>query len=262
MVGAGSGLSTSAGLTYSGPRFQQLFADFIERYHYRDMYTAGFYPYATQEEFWAYWSRHIFYNRYVTAPGGAYSDLLRLVKDKDYFVVTTNVDHQFQQAGFDKTRLFYMQGDYGLWQCAKPCCQKTYDNEETVRRMVREQTDMRIAPELAPRCPVCGGPMAMNLRCDETFVQDGGWYEAQQRYRDFLHRHRGMRVLFLELGVGGNTPGIIKYPFWEMTAQSPQAFYASVNIDGAVCPEELLPRAVCLGMDIGAALKAICKTGV
>ena len=206
VIGAGAGLSTSAGLTYSGPRFQEHFGDFIQKYKIQDMYSGGFYPFETLEEHWAWWSRQIMINRYEKAPKPVYDELLKLVHDKDYFVLTTNVDHQFQLAGFDKERLFYTQGDYGLWQCSEPCCQKTWDNEETVRRMVAEQRDMRVPTELVPHCPVCGKPMTMNLRCDNTFVQDKGWYAACSRYEDFLRRHEGANVVYLELGVGGNTP--------------------------------------------------------
>ena len=223
VIGAGSGLSTSAGLTYSGERFEKYFGDFIAKYHIWDMYSGGFYPYPDLEEYWAWWSRHIYYNRYVDALEPVYPNLHEVVKDKDYFVLTTNVDHQFQKAGFDKKWLFYTQGDYGLWQCSKSCHQKTYDNEDVVRRMISEQKDMKISTELIPKCPVCGAPMTMNLRCDGTFVQDEGWYAASGRYDDFIRRHKETRILFLELGVGGNTPVIIKYPFWQMTAANPKA---------------------------------------
>lgn len=214
VIGAGAGLSASAGFTYSGERFEKYFGDFIEKYHIRDMYSGGFYPYSTLEEYWAWWSRHIYYNRYVDAPRPVYLALHELVRDKDYFVLTTNVDHQFQKAGFDKKRLFYTQGDYGLWQCSRACHQKTYNNEETVRKMISEQCDMKIPAELIPKCPVCGAPMTMNLRQDALFVQDEGWYAAAERYNDFIRRHKELHILFLELGVGGNTPVIIKYPFW------------------------------------------------
>ena len=216
VIGAGSGLSTAAGYTYTGERFQKYFADFAEKYGIRDMYSGGFYPFPTQEEFWGYWSRYIFINRYMDAPKPVYEKLLRLVADKDYFVITTNVDHCFQKAGFAKKRLFYMQGDYGLFQCSEPCCRKTYDNEISIRKMLEEQKDMRISAELIPYCPICGKPMTMNLHCDATFVQDDGWYRASQRYKEFLEQHKGLRVLFLELGVGMNTPAIIKFPFWHL----------------------------------------------
>lgn len=254
VIGAGAGLSTSAGLTYSGPRFQEHFGDFIQKYKIQDMYSGGFYPFETLEEHWAWWSRQIMINRYEKAPKPVYDELLKLVHDKDYFVLTTNVDHQFQLAGFDKERLFYTQGDYGLWQCSEPCCQKTWDNEETVRRMVAEQRDMRVPTELVPHCPVCGRPMTMNLRCDSTFVQDEGWYAAYSRYEDFLQRHEGAKVVFLELGVGGNTPVIIKYPFWKMTYQNPNAFYVCINLSESCCPKEIQTRAVCINRDIGAVL--------
>ena len=254
VVGAGSGLSTASGLTYSGERFERNFADFIGRYGYRDMYTAGFHPYSTREEYWAYWSRHIHLNRYARDAGPAYHRLRRLMGDKDGFVITTNVDHCFQKAGFDALRLFCTQGDYGLWQCARPCHQETYDNEAPVRRMVLEQRDMRIPSELLPRCPRCGGPMANNLRCDDTFVEDEAWHLAAGRYADFLREHEGARVLFLELGVGWNTPGIIKYPFWRMAVKNERAVYACVNLGEATAPRELEGRAILIDGDIGEVL--------
>lgn len=257
LIGAGSGLSTAAGLTYTGERFERYFGDFIAKYHIPDMYAGGFYPFETLEEYWAWWSRHIFYNRYVDAPLPVYRDLLALVRGRDYFVLTTNVDHQFQRAGFDKKRLFYTQGDYGLWQCMQPCHNKTYDNEQTVRRMIEEQRDMRVPTELVPHCPVCGRPMTMNLRADDTFVEDEGWHAAAGRYADFLRRHEGLRVVFLELGVGGNTPGIIKYPFWRMTRDNPQATYVCINAGEAFAPHEISKQSLCIQGDIGEVLQRI-----
>lgn len=254
VVGAGSGLSTASGTTYSGERFERNFADFIGRYGYRDMYTAGFYPYPTREEYWAYWSRHIHLNRYARDAGPAYRRLRRLMGDKDGFVITTNVDHCFQKAGFDALRLFCTQGDYGLWQCARPCHQETYDNEAPVRRMVLEQRNMRIPSELLPRCPRCGGPMANNLRIDDAFVEDEAWHLAAGRYADFLREHEGARVLFLELGVGWNTPGIIKYPFWRMAVKNERAVYACVNLGEVTAPRELEGRAILIDGDIGEVL--------
>lgn len=254
VIGAGAGMSTSAGFSYSGERFQRYFSDFEAKYGFHDMYSGGFYPYDTLEEYWAWWSRMILVNRYEAGVGKPYQDLLELVKDKDYFVITTNVDHQFQLAGFDKKRLFYTQGDYGLWQCSKPCHQKTYDNEEAVRQMAARQKDGKIPSQLVPKCPVCGAPMTMNLRCDMTFVQDDGWYAASGRYEDFLRRHEGMHLLLLELGVGANTPVIIKYPFWQMTAKNPKAVYACVNFGEAICPREIAEQSICLDRDIKTAL--------
>ena len=229
VVGAGAGLSTSAGFVYTGERFEKNFSDFAEKYGFRDMYSGGFYPYATLEEHWAYWSRYIYINRYMDAPKPIYDDLLKLVADKDYFVITTNVDHCFQKAGFEKKRLFYTQGDYGLFQCSEPCCQETFDNEAVVREMVARQENMKIPSELLPVCPHCGKPMTMNLRSDDAFVEDEGWHRAAARYENFLRTHAGQKILFLELGVGYNTPVIIKYPFWRMTAKNPNAFYACIN---------------------------------
>ena len=257
VIGAGAGLSTAAGFTYDGERFEKYFSDFHEKYGIPDMYSGGFYPFNTLEEYWAWWSRQILVNRYDCPVGKVYKDLLELVKDKDYFVLTTNVDHQFQRAGFDKKRLFYTQGDYGLWQCSKPCHDKTYDNEKIVRAMIEQQKDMRIPTELIPRCPICGKPMTMNLRCDDTFVQDEGWYKAAECYDDFIRRHQHLHVLYLELGVGMNTPGIIKYPFWQMTAKNPKAVYACINMGQAYCPENITHQAICIDADIAKVLDKI-----
>ena len=213
-IGAGSGLSTAAGFTYTGERFEQHFFDFAQKYGIRDMYSGGFYPFATTEEHWAYWSRYIYINRYQDAPKPVYEDLLNLVRDKDYFVITTNVDHCFQKAGFDKKRLFYTQGDYGLFQCSEPCCQEIFENEAIIREMVKRQENMKVPTELLPTCPHCGKPMTMNLRSDNRFVEGEGWHRAAEQYENFLRTRAGGKMLFLELGVGYNTPIIIKYPFW------------------------------------------------
>lgn len=257
VIGAGAGMSASAGMSYGGERFEKYFSDFHKKYGIRDMYSGGFYPYATPEEYWAYWSRYIYVNRYMDAPKPVYQELLELVGDKDYFVITTNVDHCFQKAGFAKDRLFYTQGDYGLFQCSEPCRQVTYDNAAVIRRMVAEQRDMLIPAELIPKCPMCGRPLTMNLRSDAKFVEDEGWRQAAERYRHFLRTRRNKRVLFLELGVGYNTPVIIKYPFWQMTAENNRAMYACVNFGEAFCPHELQERAVCVSGDIGEVLEAL-----
>ena len=257
VIGAGAGLSTSAGFIYTGERFQQYFSDFADKYGFSDMYSGGFYPFPTQEEFWAYWSRYIFINRYTDAPKPVYDDLLALVRNKDYFVITTNVDHCFQKAGFDKKRLFYTQGDYGLFQCSEPCRQETFDNENTIRQMMEQQKDMRIPSELLPVCPHCGRPLTMNLRSDDKFVEDEGWHRAAERYENFLRTRKNGRILFLELGVGYNTPIIIKYPFWRMTAANPRATYACVNYGEAVCPEEIAERSIVINADIGEVLSAL-----
>ncbi len=269
IIGAGAGLSTSAGFIYTGERLEKYFSDFIGRYHFEDMYSGGFYAMQwPAEELWAYWSRYIYINRFMDPPKPVYEDLFELVKDKDYFVLTTNVDHCFQKAGFDRHRLFYTQGDYGLWQCSRPCHDKTYDNEETVRKMVLAQgftiakdgtltvpegsaLKMTVPSELLPRCPVCGEPMSMNLRADDTFVEDGGWHKASQRYSDFLRRHKNRKVLFLEAAVGWNTPGIIKFAFWQMTDEWPDATYACLNYNEAYAPDEIKAKSICINGDIG-----------
>ncbi len=250
VIGAGAGLSTAAGFDYGGERFQKYFFDFAEKYGIRDMYSGGFYPYESREEYWAWWSRNILVNRYDCPVGKVYTDLLLLVKNKDYFVLTTNVDHQFQRAGFDKKRLFYTQGDYGLFQCGTPCCPKTYDNETAIREMVKQQNEMKIPTELLPVCPHCGAPLTVNLRCDNTFVEDDGWHKAAERYENFLRTRRGQKILFLELGVGFNTPVIIKYPFRQMTAENPNAIYVCVNNGQAFCPQGIERQSFCINADI------------
>ena len=257
VIGAGAGLSTSAGFTYDGERFHKYFADFEAKYGFHDMYSGGFYPYHTPEEHWAYWIRYILINRYTDAPKPVYEELFRLVKDKDYFVITTNVDHCFQKAGFDKKRLFYTQGDYGLFQCSEPCCQETWDNEAVIRQMVAEQKDMKIPSALIPHCPHCGKPLTMNLRSDDRFVEDEGWHAAAERYANFLRTREGLKLLFLELGVGYNTPVIIKYPFWQMTAKNPRATYACINRGEVFCPDEIADRAICVDGDIGEAIEKV-----
>lgn len=260
VIGAGAGLSTSAGFVYTGERFKRYFSDFEAKYGFHDMYSGGFYPYPTPEEHWAYWSRYIYYNRYVDIPGEAYHDLLELVRDKDYFVITTNVDHCFQKAGFDKERLFYTQGDYGLLQCSEPCCNETFENEDTIRRMLAEQKNMRVPTELLPVCPHCGKPLTTNLRSDDSFVEDTGWHRAAERYEKFLRTRSGKRILFLELGFGFNTPVIIKYPFWKMTAQNNRATYACVNFGEAIAPGEIKEQSICINADIAVVLKGLGQT--
>jgi len=264
VIGAGSGLSTSAGFTYSGERFEKYFSDFAVKYGFHDMYSGWFTPFESLEEHWAYWSRYIMINRYMDPPKPVYKDLFSLVKDKDYFVITTNVDHCFQKAGFDKNRLFYTQGDYGLFQCSEPCHEETYDNEKQIRAMWEFRDEMKVPTELVPRCPVCGKPMSMNLRADHTFVTEKGWYKASKQYEKFLQTRNIIKsgeqegdgkVLFLELGVGGNTPRIIKYPFWQMTEKNPNAGYACINFGEAVVPLKIEKQSICINDDIGEVLK-------
>ena len=266
VIGAGAGLSTAAGLTYSGERFLKYFGDFAERFGIRDMYSGGFYPFPDAETRWAWWARHIYYNRYVPAPRPVYEDLRKLVQGKDCFVITTNVDHQFQRAGFDKKRLFYTQGDYGLFQSVNPAIRKTYDNEEWVMQAMEAQgfvrnekgifeipaggsVSMKIPALLIPKCPDDGSDVTMNLRADDSFVEDEGWHRASAAYADFLRRHEGMHVLFLEIGVGMNTPVICKYPFWQMTKDNPKAVYACLNFNEAYCPVEIEKQSVCIDGD-------------
>lgn len=272
LIGAGAGLSTSAGFIYSGERFDYYFSDFINKYGFTDMYTGGFYPFDTLEEYWAYWSRYIYINRYMDAPLPVYDDLYDIVKDKDYFVLTTNVDHCFQKAGFDKNRIFYTQGDYGLFQCSDPCHNSTYDNEEIIKKMVLSQgfkiidgelvkegnIEMEVPTELIPYCPKCGKPMTMNLRADSTFVEDEGWHQAATRYQKFIEKHQDM--VLLELGVGFNTPGIIKYPFWKMTSIYSDTYYICINKGQAYVPDDIKHRAICINDDIGEVIHDMRET--
>ena len=257
VIGAGAGLSAAAGFDYGGERFRKYFFDFEEKYGIRDMYSGGFYPYKRREEYWAWWSRHILINRYDCPVGKVYNNLLSLIDDKDYFVLTTNVDHQFQRAGFDKKRLFYTQGDYGLFQCSTPCCGETFDNETTVREMVKRQKNMKIPTELVPVCPHCGAPLTVNLRCDDKFVEDEGWHKAAERYENFLRTRNGQKILFLELGVGFNTPVIIKYPFWQMTAKNSDAVYACLNKGQTFCPQEIDRQSICIDADIAEVIEKL-----
>ncbi len=274
VIGAGAGLSTSAGFTYSGERFDKYFSDFKERYKFTDMYSGGFYPYETLEEYWAFWSRYIYINRYMDAPKPVYDNLYELVKDKDYFVITTNVDHCFQKAGFDKHRLYYTQGDYGLFQCSEPCHKKTYDNEDIIREMVMAQgyefkedgslylpegrnLKLTVPSELVPYCPECGKPMSMNLRADNTFVEDEGWHVAAKRYEQFLERHKNLNIVFIELGIGYNTPVIIKYPFWQMTDKWQHAHYICLNYGQAYAPDEIKDKSVCVNKDIDEVIRRL-----
>ena len=276
VLGAGSGLSTAAGLTYSGERFQKYFFDFAKKYPIRDIYSGGFFPFESPEEFWAWWSRHIYFNRYIDAPSDVYGNLKKIVEGKDYFVLTTNVDHQFQRAGFAKERLFYTQGDYGLFQSSRPTVAKTYDNQEIVEKMLEAQgfvrdnagifqlpegktLKMSIPTELIPICPDDGLPMTMNLRTDESFVEDTGWKMVVKRYQDFLHSHKGKHVLYWELGVGMNTPVIIKFPFWRYTEENPNAYYACLNLGEAGCSEKIVERSICLNADIDKVLRDLLK---
>ena len=274
VIGAGAGLSTAAGFTYSGARFEKYFSDFKGKYGFQDMYSGGFYPYKSLNEYWAFWSRYIYINRYMDPPGDVYKDLYELVKDRDYFVITTNVDHCFQKAGFDKRRLFYTQGDYGLFQCSGPCSDETYDNEEAVKEMllfqdfkigkdkellIPEEGTLKaeISEDLIPACSHCKRPLTMNLRSDSTFVEDEGWHRAAERYSLFLRRHEGMNILFLELGVGYNTPVIIKFPLWRMTSENKNAIYACINKGQASCPKQIEDRAICIDADIAQVVKEL-----
>ncbi len=250
VIGAGAGLSAAAGLLYSGERFKNLMPEFIEKYNLSDMYSAAFYPHKTLEEHWGYWSRHIYHNRYTAEIDSTYENLFNLVKDKNYFVITTNADHLFLLNSFEKSRLFYTQGDYGLYQCSVPCHKETYNNRDSIFEMVEKQKDLKIPTELIPYCPKCGETMTVNLRVDSTFVESEGWHLADERYQSFLKKNLGKKILFLELGIGYNTPGIIKYPFWQMTYTSKNANYVCINLDETSLPKEIEKKGIIINGDI------------
>lgn len=258
LIGAGSGLSAAAGLTYSGARFKRLFGDFIARYGLTDMYTAGFYPFPIATERWAYWSRHVLANRYDQPDLTVYQQLLNLMSEREYFVITTNVDHAFETTGFRPDRIFATQGDYGRFQCSVPCRQETWANEGAVRAMVAAQANCRIPTSLIPVCPWCGQEAMMHLRIDGRFVQDDEWYAAAHRYEEFVGRYGNGRILLLELGIGGNTPSIIKYPFWQLTASNPNAILATLDLRPAV-PEAIAERTIAIGGDIATTLDALTQ---
>lgn len=275
VIGAGAGLSTSAGFTYSGERFEKYFFDFSKKFGISDIYSGGFYQFPDKETTWAWWARHIYFNRYINPTKPVYRDLFSIVKDKEYFVITTNVDHLFQRAGFDKKRLFYTQGDYGLFQSVNSQNQNTYDNEEWVLKAIEAQgfkknsegifevpenkkISMKIPTELIPKCPD-GSDVIMNLRADSSFVEDEGWHRASKNYYNFLEKYKDKHILFLELGVGNNTPVIIKYPFWQMTMENKNAIYACINYNEAFCPTQIKDRSICIDGDIGDVLKKIMK---
>ena len=273
VIGAGAGLSTSAGFIYNGERFHRYFSDFAARFGIRDMYSGGFYPYPDAETRWAFWARNIYVNRYMDPPKPVYQDLYTLVKNKDCFVITTNVDHCFQKAGFDKKRLFYTQGDYGLFQSVDPANRRTVDNEAWVMKAMEAQgfvknadgvfempesgVSMKISTELIPKHPDDGSDVKMNLRADDSFVENEGWHAASAAYSDFLRRHEGLHVLFLEIGVGGNTPVIIKYPFWQMTNDNKNAVYACLNYNKAVGPKQIEDRSIIIDGDSGNVIKQL-----
>lgn len=250
VIGAGAGLSTAAGIVYSGDRFEKYFDDYIEHYGMKDMYSAGFYPFDTAVEKWGYWSRHIYHNRYAVGPTPLYKEIHRIVKDKAYFILTTNVDHQFELSGFDKEHIFATQGDYGLFQCSVPCHDDLYDNESVIRAMVEHQQDLKIPVGLVPKCPKCGENMTMHLRADNTFVQNKDWDIAHDKYQQFIKKYQNQKIIFVELGVGMNTPSIIKYPFWKFTYELKDAFYISINRGEAWVPVEIEDKALCLDRDI------------
>lgn len=279
VIGAGAGLSTSAGLTYSGERFEKYFFDFKEKYGINDMYSGGFYPFPDSETKWAWWARHIYFNRYVDPPKLTYKKLFSLLKNKNYFIITTNVDHQFQRAGFDKNKLFYTQGDYGLFQSVNPKIQRTYDNEDWVIKALEAQgfvkdidgiftvpdnreIVMKIPTNLIPKCPDDNSDITTNLRVDNSFVEDVGWHKASESYYNFLKTNENKHILFLELGVGTNTPVIIKYPFWQMTMENEKAVYACINYGEAFCPSEIEDRSICIDGDIGEMLEKIMKLNI
>lgn len=260
IIGAGAGASTAAGIEYGGKRFTDNFAEFIKKYggHYMtDMYSAGFYPFPTEEAKWGYWSKHALINCIDIPALPFYKELYEIVKDKDYFVLTTNVDHQFYKAGFADERIFATQGDYSEIQCERACHQKVYNAEELFKKMDASRKDCLIPTELVPHCPVCGGKMTMHLRCDNYFVEDEKWHESADRYADFLEQNKDKKVVLLELGVGFNTPVIIRFPFEKLVRERDKYSLIRLNMNEAVIPESFKKRAVGIGGDMAEAVNDI-----
>ena len=257
LIGAGAGLSTSAGFLYDGKRFEDNFKDYIKKYGFTDMYSAGFYNFPTLEEYWAYFSLYVYINRFDIEENETYLNLYNIVKDKNYFVITTNVDGRFIDSKFDKDKIFAVQGDFALFQCSKPCRQETFYNEKYIREMIKYKKEMKIPTELIPKCPYCGRNMSMNLRADDTFVQDKNWDEQKNRYEEFLKMSDNSKILFLELGVGFNTPSIIKYNFWRMTLNNKKSVYASINLGECYCASDIEERSICIDYDIAEVLKKL-----
>lgn len=259
LIGAGAGLSTSAGFLYDGKRFEDNFKDYIKKYGFTDMYSAGFYNFPTFEEYWAYFSLYVYINRYDIEENETYLNLYNIVKNKNYFVITTNVDGRFADSKFDKDKIFAVQGDFSLFQCSKPCRQETFYNEKYIREMIKYKKEMKIPTELIPKCPYCGENMSMNLRADSTFVQDKNWDKQKLKYENFLKNSNNSKILFLELGVGFNTPSIIKYNFWRMTLNNKKSVYASINLGECYSASDIEEHSICIDADISEVLKKLIK---
>ena len=257
LIGAGAGLSTSAGFLYDGKRFEDNFKDYIKKYGFTDMYSAGFYNFPTLEEYWAYFSLYVYINRFDIEENETYLNLYNIVENKNYFVITTNVDGRFADSKFDKDKIFAVQGDFSLFQCSKPCRQETFYNEKYIREMIKYKKEMKIPTELVPKCPYCGRNMSMNLRADDTFVQDKNWHNQKSKYEEFLKISNNSKILFLELGVGFNTPSIIKYNFWRMTLNNKKSVYASINLGECYGASDIEERSICIDSDISEVLKKL-----
>ena len=250
LIGAGSGLSTAAGLEYFGESFEKNFKEFIEKYNFPDLYSASFYDFNTQEEKWAFFTKMIYLNRFNKEPLKLYQEIYYLIKEKDYFVITTNVDGQFEKAGFEKERVFETQGDYAYLQCENACHNKLYYNYDLVNEWLKNTKDCKIPSNLVPKCPVCGGNMEMNLRKDANFVQDENWYKQDKRYGEFLNKSQDKNLLLLEIGVGFNTPGIIRFPFEQMVYNNIHTNLVRINKDYAFTNKEIENKTILFDEDV------------
>ena len=190
----------------------------LQKYGFTDLYSSSFYDFETEEEKWAYFAKHIYFACTGMEGTKLYKNIYEAIKDKEYFVITTNVDDQFYKSGFDKNKIFRVQGSYRYIQCSKACHDKLYDDTEMVKDMIKAtDKELKIPSSLVPICPVCFEYMEPNLRKDEYFVEDENWHKQSMAYRDFLERNKDKKLLLLEFGVGFNTPGIIRYPFEKLT---------------------------------------------
>lgn len=258
IIGAGSGLSTSAGINYSKKGFKEKFPELTKKYGMTDMYTSSFYDFKTEEEKWSYWAKHIDYLYNIKATK-TYKDLFSIVKNKNYFVITTNVDGQFLKAGFDKDKVFEVQGSLSKIQCAKACHNKLYDDLNLVNKMLKEDKNCKIPSNLVPTCPVCHGKMEVNLRKDEYFIEDDYWHAHSNNYATFVHENKDKNLVLLELGVGFNTPSIIRFPFEQMTQEFKQATLIRINDKHINTAFDLKDKAIFIKDDCNHFLNKITK---
>lgn len=260
VIGIGAGMSAAAGFTYVGKRFTDAFPDFISKYRFFDMLQASLFEYEDLQEYWAFQSRFSLLNFFDQPVGQAYLNLRKIIKGKNYHIITTNADNAFYAAEYDMDKVFRIQGEYGLWQCVNHCHQQTYQNEALIREMVEKQSHMKVPKELVPYCPKCGAPLEVNKRTIEKgMVEDSHFHEQKHRYEQFINDNNGKKVLYLEIGVGHTTPQLIKQPFQQMTEDNEQALFVTMNQKDYFIPRNIRSRTIRLDKDIAEILHAGSK---